>query len=59
MILCLLQTFATSTTRLLELTSSAEIGTVTFPLQKQILIVTFFHACGLETLIDSAAAGTF
>jgi hypothetical protein len=44
---------------LLEPTFYAEIGTVTFSHQKQILIVTFFHACGLETLIDSAAAGTF
>jgi hypothetical protein len=42
-----------------EPTSSAEIGSATFPHQKQHLNVTFFRAYGLETVIDSVAVGTF
>jgi hypothetical protein len=53
------QTFRTSTLRLSELTSSAEIWTLTFPHQNQIVIATSFHVYDHETVTDSAAAGTF
>jgi hypothetical protein len=55
----LFHTFVVSILYLLEPTSSSEIGIVTFPHQKQILIVTSFHAYGLETVIDSVAVCTF